>query len=232
MQFLTPSIAEVQILDNAFLPATVTVSTGGSVRFTNFGNGPHSATSDITVAAQPGQFDSGVLQRGQTFTTPAFTTAGTYAYHDTINTALRGTITVIDATAGYPGYPYYGYGYGGYGYGGYGYGYPYTITQGSYYPYSGFYGSYPYGYFDPLYGPNVYSNTYTYSPYGIGAGLGYNSLYGNYSSPYYGLGYGYGYNSLYGYGANYGYPYNYGPYSSPGYGYPQPYGPYYWTQLY
>jgi len=228
MQFYTPNIVEVQILDNSFLPLAVTIPVGGSVRFTNFGNGPHSATSDITVAGQAGQFDSGVLQRGQTFTTPAFNTAGNYAYHDTINTALRGTINVIDATAGNLGYPYYGYGYGGYGYGGYGY--PYTYSQGSYYPYTGFYGSAPYGYFDPLYGPNVYGNSYTYYPYGSGAGYGYNAGYG------YGVGYpygaGYGYSSLYGYGANYGYPYNYGPYSSPGYGYPQPYGPYYWTQLY
>ncbi len=189
---LLPGTVDVQILDTAYQPATVTIPIGGSVRFTNFGNTPHSATSDITVAGQPGQFDSGLLQRGQSYTTPAFNTAGSYSFRDTQNTALRGTINVVSSTAGYPyyGYPSYGYGYnlGGF---------PYYYYSGYYYPYTGFYGAAPYGYFDPLYGPLAYGGAYTY-------GYGY---------PYYGYGYGYGgypYSNYYYPG--YGYPQNYGPY--------------------
>ncbi len=191
---LLPNTVTVQIFDNGYQPSAVTVPIGGSVQFTNFGTTPHSATSDTA-----GQFDSGVLQRGQSYTTPAFNTAGTFTFHDSQNAALRGTISVSSTAAT----PYYPYNYPAFGYGYTLGGYPYYYSAGYYYPYSGFYNAYPYGYFDPLYGPYAYGGSYT--------------LYGGY--PYYGFGYGYGY--------GYGYPYY-----LPGYGYPQGYGPYYWTQLY
>jgi plastocyanin/predicted lipoprotein with Yx(FWY)xxD motif len=195
-----PGQVNVTMFDNFYTPPNITIPIGGTVRWTNNGNAPHTATSDTGAVTT---FDSGILQRTQTYTSPTFNTAGTISYHCSLHPEMRGTITVVSSTTGNP--------YGGY----YGYGYPYS---GYYSQYSGYY-NYPTA--DPYYIYGSYAYNY---PYGYG-GYGYPAGYGGYG--YGGYGYPYGYGG-YGYGG-----YGYGGYGGYGYGgYGMPYGPYYWTQLY
>ncbi|MDQ3881118.1 MAG: cupredoxin domain-containing protein, partial [Chloroflexota bacterium] len=64
----------VTIVDDAFQPASVTISVGDTVTWVNTGDHPH------TVTADDGSFDSGELDTGGTFS-HTFTSAGTFGYH-------------------------------------------------------------------------------------------------------------------------------------------------------
>src|SRR5262249_22305939 len=79
--------AGVNIAGFAFVPATITISAGQSVTWTNSDPVVHTATSDDKV------WDSGNLSPHATFTT-TFSQPGTYAYHCTIHPFIRGTIVV------------------------------------------------------------------------------------------------------------------------------------------
>lgn len=87
---------DVQIVYRSYQPAQLTVAAGQTVTWKNSGLGPH------TVTADAGQFNSGVLQSGETFSY-TFATPGTYAYSCTIHPTMHGKVVVLAALA--PGSP-------------------------------------------------------------------------------------------------------------------------------
>jgi plastocyanin len=72
--FAQPAPASVSVSGTSFLPATIHVTTGGSVQWTNTSEDTH------TVTADDGSFDSGDVAPGATFST-SFDTPGTYTYY-------------------------------------------------------------------------------------------------------------------------------------------------------
>ena len=79
--------AAVSIARFAFVPATITISAGQSITWTNSDPVDHTATSDDAI------WDSGALGPNATFSS-AFPQPGTYAYHCTIHPFIRGTVVV------------------------------------------------------------------------------------------------------------------------------------------
>jgi plastocyanin len=86
----------VQIVYRAYQPAELTVLAGQTVTWKNSGLGPHTVTSDT------GQFDSGALQAGGSFSY-TFSTPGTFDYSCTIHPTMHGKVTVLAALP--PGFP-------------------------------------------------------------------------------------------------------------------------------
>jgi plastocyanin len=84
-----PPHGVVTIANDAFAPAVVHVRAGEKVTFVNGDDETHTVTSDTAV------FDSGRLDENQRYAY-TFTKPGTYAYHCTIHTFMKGTI-VVDA---------------------------------------------------------------------------------------------------------------------------------------
>jgi len=78
---------QVTIKDFKFAPDSLTVSAGTTVTWTNQDSTQH------TVTADDGSFDSGPLAQGGTFT-HTFETAGTFSYHCNIHPNMKATITV------------------------------------------------------------------------------------------------------------------------------------------
>ncbi|MGB9939504.1 cupredoxin domain-containing protein [Methanosarcina sp.] len=78
---------EVAIEDNAFNPATVNISTGDTVRWTNLDTASH------TVTGTGASFGSEVLNEGDSYEF-LFTDAGTYDYYCSIHPEMRGTVVV------------------------------------------------------------------------------------------------------------------------------------------
>jgi plastocyanin len=77
----------VSIANFSFSPAAITVSIGATITWTNNDSSSH------TVTADDGSFDSGRLAPGATFS-QTFATAGTFAYHCSIHSMMKGTVTV------------------------------------------------------------------------------------------------------------------------------------------
>jgi plastocyanin len=82
-----PAPATVHIHNFAFVPASVTIPVGGSVRFVNDDEEPHTAT------AFDQSFDSKGLDTNDSYQ-HTFTRAGTVAYFCTMHPMMRGTIVV------------------------------------------------------------------------------------------------------------------------------------------
>jgi plastocyanin len=78
---------QVSIQDFFFSPANVSVPAGTTVTWVNEGSVPHTVTSD------DGQFDSGVLMPGDSYTVK-FNGQGTITYHCAIHPSMRGSVTV------------------------------------------------------------------------------------------------------------------------------------------
>jgi len=78
----------VNIQGLAFDPATLTVSVGTTVTWTNEDSVPHTITSD-----SGSELNSPDMNNGDTYT-HTFNTAGTYAYHCGIHTYMKGTVIV------------------------------------------------------------------------------------------------------------------------------------------
>jgi plastocyanin len=78
---------KVRIVDNAFEPATLNITTGTTVRWTNEGQKPHTVTSD------KGTWGSGEIPPGGEFTA-TFTKAGTFEYHCKLHSDMKATIVV------------------------------------------------------------------------------------------------------------------------------------------
>jgi plastocyanin len=77
----------VKITDGAFESADLEVKVGTTVKWTNDGKKPHTVTSD------KGDWGSGELANGQTFTA-TFTKAGTFDYHCKLHPDMKAKITV------------------------------------------------------------------------------------------------------------------------------------------
>jgi plastocyanin len=82
---------DVTIVDFAFEPATLEVSAGATVSWTNTGQVVH------TVTADNGAFNSGEMSPGATVT-GTFNTPGTFTYHCSIHPDMTGTLIVTGAT--------------------------------------------------------------------------------------------------------------------------------------
>jgi plastocyanin len=83
----TPKEWSVAIEDFYFEPANAAVNPGDTVTWVNEGNHPH------TVTADDGQFDSEVLNPGDSFSV-TFPEAGTVGYHCEIHPSMTGSVTV------------------------------------------------------------------------------------------------------------------------------------------
>lgn len=81
--------ASVKVQNYAFTPASITVVIGinNTVTWTNMDSVTH------TVTANDGSFNSGDLAPGQTFT-HTFTAPGSFGYHCSIHTFMKGTVVV------------------------------------------------------------------------------------------------------------------------------------------
>lgn len=82
--------AQIEIQDFQFSPATLEVTVGTTVTWTNAGDAPHTVTSDDDV------FDSGELGNGDTFSF-TFDEAGEFAYHCDIHKKMKAKIVVVEA---------------------------------------------------------------------------------------------------------------------------------------
>ncbi len=84
-QTLTAQPVAIEITNFAFVPATVTISKGTTVVWTQEDSVSHTVSGT--------GFDSGSLSQGQTFS-KTFNEAGTFNYHCSIHTTMTGTIIV------------------------------------------------------------------------------------------------------------------------------------------
>lgn len=85
-QTSTPQPVAIDITNFAFVPATVTISKGTTVVWTERDSGiSHTVTGT--------GFDSGPLSQGDTFN-QTFNDAGTFNYHCSIHATMTGTIIV------------------------------------------------------------------------------------------------------------------------------------------
>jgi plastocyanin len=75
------------IVDFAFQPTALTVAKGAAVTWTNSGSVGH------TVTADDASFTSDTIAAGTTFS-HTFDTAGTFAYHCSIHSQMKATVTV------------------------------------------------------------------------------------------------------------------------------------------
>jgi plastocyanin len=89
----TPKDWSVAIEDNYFEPANAAVNPGDTITWINEGNQPH------TVTADDGQFDSEVLNPGDSFSV-TFPEAGTIGYHCEIHPSMTGSVTVGEGGGG------------------------------------------------------------------------------------------------------------------------------------
>jgi plastocyanin len=81
----------VTIAGLAFSPASVTVSAGDTVTWTNNDQQTHTATADDA------SWNSGNIAGGGGTKSVTFTTAGTFPYHCAIHPAMTGSVTVTAA---------------------------------------------------------------------------------------------------------------------------------------
>ena len=70
-----------------FNPATITVTAGTTIKWTNKDSAPHTVTGDT------GLFESGSLSEGSTFSFK-FNTAGTFLYHCALHMGMKACVVV------------------------------------------------------------------------------------------------------------------------------------------
>ena len=83
---------------NCFVPATVTISAGGMVTFSNNDTAAHTSTSGTPADGPSGVWDSSLVMVGSTFTTPALD-AGEYPYFCMVHPWMTGLVIVEGAHA-------------------------------------------------------------------------------------------------------------------------------------
>ncbi|MET8765073.1 cupredoxin family copper-binding protein [Lentzea sp. NPDC004782] len=83
----------VEMMGYAFQPATLTISAGDTVTWTNHDTAPH----NVVVTNGPEKFTSPTLQQGQTFSY-TFTKPGTYSYYCSIHPDMKASVTVNGST--------------------------------------------------------------------------------------------------------------------------------------
>ena len=89
----TPNVWSVSIEDFYFEPTDAAIQPGDTIMWINEGSHPHTVTSD------DGQFDSGVLNPGDSFEV-TFTGSGTLTYHCEIHPFMTGSVTVGESGGG------------------------------------------------------------------------------------------------------------------------------------
>lgn len=77
---------DVSIQNFAYNPASVQVSTGDTIRWTNMDSVDHTVTGST--------FDSGMIHTGQSYEF-RFTTSGVYNYHCSPHPYMTGTVIVV-----------------------------------------------------------------------------------------------------------------------------------------
>jgi plastocyanin len=85
-----PGMNEVWIQGMAFTPATITITAGTTIKWTNKDVTVHTVTSDPNDAVS---FDSGSISVGDTWT-HQFNTPGTFPYHCTVHPGMKATVVV------------------------------------------------------------------------------------------------------------------------------------------
>jgi plastocyanin len=91
---VVPTTSDIAIQNFAFSPESITVPAGTTVTWTNQDSAPHTIVSDMTTTQSLGAlFTSPQLLQGQKFTF-TFRNPGTYGYHCSIHTFMKGTVTV------------------------------------------------------------------------------------------------------------------------------------------
>lgn len=83
------SLNEVFIKDMAYSPASLTVTTGTTIKWTNKDGVAHTVTSDVA-----GQFDSGSMGTGAVYS-HTFTTVGTFSYYCIPHPSMKAKIIVV-----------------------------------------------------------------------------------------------------------------------------------------
>ncbi|MFF4410599.1 cupredoxin family copper-binding protein [Streptomyces sp. NPDC001262] len=79
---------QVAIVNYAYAPATLTVSRGTTVTWSNSDTAPHTITSSVS-----GPLDSPMLNQGDSFSF-TFSSAGTFSYYCTVHPTMKGTVVV------------------------------------------------------------------------------------------------------------------------------------------
>jgi plastocyanin len=87
VQSASGATQEVKIVNFSFTPATITVSAGTTVKWTNQDSAEH------TVTADDGSFDSGQMAQGATFSF-TFSKAGTFSYKCGNHPTMLGKVVV------------------------------------------------------------------------------------------------------------------------------------------
>jgi plastocyanin len=82
-----PGANEVFIQSNSFSPASITVTAGTTIKWTNKDDVAHTVTSNTNV------FDSGTIISGGTFSF-TFATAGTFSYYCKLHPAMVAAVVV------------------------------------------------------------------------------------------------------------------------------------------
>jgi plastocyanin len=90
---MAPVAATVSIKNMAFNPASLSVTAGATVTWTN------SDTTIHTVTADDGSFNSGNIAIGATYSR-VFNTAGTFSYHCMIHPEMTGKVMVTASASG------------------------------------------------------------------------------------------------------------------------------------
>lgn len=85
---ISNSTHDVFIQNIAFNPGSLTIKAGDTIIWTNMDNVAHTVTSDSGT-----ELHSGTLSTGDTYS-HIFTKAGTYTYHCSIHTMMKGTVIV------------------------------------------------------------------------------------------------------------------------------------------
>lgn len=81
----------VDMMNYAFSPASLTISVGDTVTWTNHDAAPH----NVVVSDGPVKFTSPLLQQGETYSY-TFTQAGQYSYYCSVHPDMKATITVTE----------------------------------------------------------------------------------------------------------------------------------------
>ena len=90
------STSKVSITSTGYSPASLTVTMGSTVTWTNNDNTAH------TVTNAEGSINSGDIMPGSSYS-KTFATAGTYNYYDAHNTTMTGVliVTTVATSGGY-----------------------------------------------------------------------------------------------------------------------------------
>lgn len=88
---------DVAIQGFAFDPASLSITAGTTVRWTNMDSAPHTSTSDAPL------WDSGTLNQGEDFSF-TFNEEGEYPYHCEFHGGMTATISVAPAVPGLGGW--------------------------------------------------------------------------------------------------------------------------------